>query len=205
VVRLGIELIGNAAEAGISLVRRNGTVETSAASSDLVVEIDRLQYQHGEGPCLSAIRHAEYVYSPDIAEDERWPAWGREVAERTRIRSMFCFRIFVTGDTLGALNFYAPERDGFDDDDRDHGLALAAHAAIAMTAAFEIEHLKRGMDSRNLIGQAQGILMERYGITAEQAFSVLVRASTTRNIKLRDTAADLVDTRDLPRLDGSRT
>ncbi len=110
---------------------------------------------------------------------------------------MLCFRLF-NDHTLGALNLYSTRLDAFDEDDLAEGLALAAHAAVAMTAAQEAEHLRTAMDTRTVIGQAAGILMERFDLTEDHAFAVLVRVSSTTNTKLRQVAADLVRTRKMP-------
>ena len=186
-VGLGLQLVRNAQEAGISLIR-----------GEVVDRIDALQYQHRQGPCLDAIRHREVVSSPDVGADERWPVWGPAAAAATGVRSMLCFRLFTHGDRYGAINFYSRATDAFDDADQEHGLALAAHLAVAIAAALEIDHLKAGLDSRTVIGQAQGILMERFDIDAHRAFGVLVRYSSTSNRKLRDIAHELVDKRRLP-------
>ena len=192
------ELVPNAQEAGFSMLHRAGSVETAAATSDVVVRIDKLQYEHREGPCLDAIWDSEIVQSTDVASDDRWPNWGPRVADETGVRSMLCFRLFTHGDRLGALNLHSRQSDAFDDADVEHGLAMAAHSAIAVSAAMQIEHLKIGMDTRTVIGQAEGILMERFAIDADRAFAVLTRISSHSNRKLREVAADIAETRQLP-------
>lgn len=195
-IRLGLQLVTNAQEAGISLIQQH-RVETPARSSEVVDRIDQLQYEHQQGPCLDAIREHEVVCSPDVRSDERWPLWGPAASEETGVRSMLCFRLFTHGDKYGAINFYSQEVDAFDDGDQEHGLAIAAHMAVAIAAAQEIDHLKVGLHTRTVIGQAQGILMERFGIDAARAFGVLVRYSSTSNRKLREVAQDVVDRRRL--------
>ena len=197
-VRLALELVPSAQEAGISLVHSGGEIDTPAATSGVVDRIDQLQYENDEGPCLSAIRTAETVQSSDVRHDERWPSWGPAAAEETGVRSMLCFRLFTHDDKYGALNLYSRQSGAFEAVDVEHGLALAAHSAIAIAAAQEIDQLKVAMDTRSLIGQAQGILMERYDLDSERAFSVLVRSSSLTNRKLRDIALELVRTRALP-------
>ena len=196
-VTLAVRLVDHCEDSGISLVHPNSRIDTPAATSDVVVRIDELQYQHDEGPCLTAIRESEVVYSPDLSSESRWPAWAREVVAETGVRSMLCFRLF-NDHTLGALNLYSTGLNAFDEDDRAEGLALAAHAAVAMTAAQEADHLRTAMDTRTVIGQAAGILMERFDLTEDHAFAVLVRVSSTTNTKLRQVAADLVRTRKMP-------
>lgn len=198
-VRLGVEIVSGAHEAAISLLYTGPLrIDTPAATSDAVRRVDELQYEHDEGPCLDAIREHHVVKSPDVRSDARWPRWGPAAAEETGIRSMLCFRLFTHRDKLGALNLYSREVDGFDDDDREHGLAIAAHTSIAVAAAQEIEDLKAAIDTRTVIGQATGILMGRFDLDAPRAFAVLTRLSSHSNRKLRDIAHDIVATRLLP-------
>lgn len=200
-VGLGLQLVPGAEEAGISLVRRK-EIDSPATTSQLVNRIDQLQYEHDEGPCLDAIRESEVVASCDVSQDARWPSWGPAASEETGLRSMLCFRLFTHDDTYGALNFYSRQADAFDDVAQENGLALAAHAAIAVAAVQEIDHLKVGMDGRTVVGQAQGILMERFDIDSDRAFTVLTRVSSHSNRKLREIAAEIVSTRRLPGVAG---
>ena len=199
-VKLAVGLVEHCEEAGISLVRPDKSIDTPAATSDSARKVDELQYQFGEGPCLDAIHQYEVVSCPDLANETRWNDWGARTARETGVRSMLCFRLFTNQDTVGALNLYATIPDAFDTDDRDQGLALAAHAAIAVAGAQNVDHLRVAMDRRNLIGQAQGILMERYELDSEQAFAVLVRASSNANVKLREIATQLVQNRRISRV-----
>jgi transcriptional regulator with GAF, ATPase, and Fis domain len=134
------------------------------------------------------------VHSPDLAHDKRWPAWGPRVVRETAAESILCFRLFTHRDTLGALNLYSRRRDAYDQDAQDEGRAIAAHVAIAVAACQEVQQLARGMHSHTIIGQATGILMERFDLDAARAFSVLVRLSQDNNVKLREVAAETVAT-----------
>ncbi len=107
-------------------------------------------------------------------------------------RSTSCFQLYVEGDNLGALNLYSSQPDAFDDESEHVGLLFASHAAIAYAAAQEQSGLQQAVATRQLIGQAQGILMERHKITGDQAFALLVRHSQQDNIKLRELAERLV-------------
>ena len=111
---------------------------------------------------------------------------------------MLCFQLYVEGDDLGALNLYSRVADAFDDESEHVGLLFAAHAAIAFEAVRERDGLSRSVLTRQLIGQAQGILMERHKVTQDQAFGLLVAASQRSNTKLRDVADALVATGALP-------
>ncbi|MCW2770859.1 MAG: hypothetical protein JWR27_2292 [Aeromicrobium sp.] len=102
---------------------------------------------------------------------------------------MLCVQLFVTKDTLGALNLYSTQVEAFDSDDEAAALALAAHVAVALTAAKEFESLVSAIASRTVIGQAEGMLMERY---KHQAFAVLARESQASNRRLRTIAEEIV-------------
>lgn len=195
-LEVALELIEGARHAGVSLVRR-GTITSPAVTDDVVRRIDALQAAHGEGPGIAAVTGQEVVHSADLAHDARWPRWGPEVAAQTGVHSMLSFPLFTGADTVGALNVYSPLPSAFTTDDREHGFALAAHLALAYVAANEIETLEVALDTRTLIGQATGILMERYDLDGEQAFGVLRRISQESNTKLRLVAQDLVRTRTL--------
>ena len=191
------ELVTSCDYAGISLMRR-GRIESPAYTDEVVLAFDMLQYQHEQGPCVDAIFAEEVVHSPDLEHDERWPVWAPVAVRKTGIRSMMCFRLFTQRDTVGALNLYSRTVGIFDADDRDHGSALAAHAALAMVASQTIETLHLALDSRTVTAQATGILMERFDIDADRAFAVLRRVSQDSNRKLRDVAQELVITRITP-------
>jgi GAF domain-containing protein len=197
-VHLGVQLVRGAHEAGITVARRGGRIETPAATAELVVRVEMLQQEHQEGPCLDALRKQEVVRSADIGRDDRWPVWGPRVAGGTPIRSMLCLRLFTHDDVVGGLNLYSYDVDAFDDEDVEDGVTLAAQAAVAIAAAQEIAQLKFAVDGRTVIGQAQGILMERFGIDPTQAFAVLARVSQAGNVKIREVAEQLVLTRTLP-------
>ena len=184
--------------ASVSLVQQHRQVDTAAASDQRAVRADQLQYELGEGPCLDAIRAQDTVQIDDLTTERRYPAWARRVVEQTGIRSSLSLPLFTNADSLGALNLYAPRPQAFDAETRGEGLAFAAQAAVALRCAQTEQHLRAAMATRNLIGQAQGILMERFKLTAEQAFTVLSRVSQQSNVKLRDVAQRLIDTGETP-------
>lgn len=196
-VELAPEVIKGCDQAGVSMVRARKRVDTPAATDDVVRRCDQIQYELNEGPCLDAIWHTETVSSADLGNDDRWPIWGRRVSE-LGMRSALCFQLFTDQDNLGALNLYSTDLDGFGDDDYENGLALAAHVAVALAAAQEVESLNSAVASRTVIGQAEGILMERYDLQAEEAFAVLRRVSQDSNVKVAEIASDLVRTRQTP-------
>ncbi|HUZ19807.1 MAG TPA: GAF and ANTAR domain-containing protein [Acidimicrobiales bacterium] len=195
--------------AGISLL--TGTEITTPVFSDpIALEVDSVQYETGEGPCLDAIWQATTVYAEDLADDQRWPRFGPRAA-RLGMRSLLSFRLFANG-TLGGLNLYARLPRAYGAADRTKALIFAAHAGMALAAAEaredvanaletelkRVDNLRGALASRELIGQAEGILIERERITADQAFGMLRRASQHLNVKLREVAQHIVDTGDVP-------
>jgi GAF domain-containing protein len=194
-VTLAVDVVRGCEYAGVSIVHRRAPIDTPAASDPLVLRGDELQYSLQEGPCLDAIWHQETVHSPDLAADERWPRWGPAVVAELGVASMLSFQLFTNADTLGALNLYSGQIGAFDEDDVTAGLMLAAHAAVALAGSQQVEQLRTAAVTRTIIGQAQGILMERFGLTADRAFAVLRRVSQDRNVKLQQVAVELVRTR----------
>jgi GAF domain-containing protein len=139
------------------------------------------------------------VRSDDLLRDERWPQWGHTIADELGVRSSLSYRLFITDDTIGSMDLYSRSVRAFDDDDWHQGQALAAHVAVAVATAQDTDHLKRAVVNRTVIGQAEGILMERFDLSADRAFEVLRRVSQDRNQKLALVAEELVRTRETPR------
>jgi transcriptional regulator with GAF, ATPase, and Fis domain len=189
---LAVETIDGCDHAGISFLKGR-KVDTPAASDAVPRHVDRIQYEVGEGPCLDAIREHEVFETGDLGREHRWPLFASRAQRETGITSMMCFRLFVEGDTLGALNLYSKAANAFGQESRTVGLVFAAHAAIALSSAIHDEQMEEALQSRDLIGQAKGILMAREGITADQAFDMLRRASQRLNVKLRDVAGSIID------------
>jgi len=196
VLQFALAAIG-CGHAGVMLVHGRKTVETAAATDTLVEKADRLQMECGEGPCLSAIFEQESFLVPDTAIDERWPRWSPRVAD-LGLRSVLTIRLTTKGSTIGALNLFDSEPNRFDADDDAVAHILARHASIALATARHESNLWHAIDARKLIGQAQGMLMERFDLDSDQAFAVLRRYSQDHNIKLREVAQRLIDTRKLP-------
>jgi GAF domain-containing protein len=178
--------------AGISIVTPKGVIETKAATNALVWEFDRLQYALGEGPCVSAMRGTPVVSVPHARHDQRWPKF-LPPALKLGLQSQLAVRLFLDEEgTMGALNLYSISQEEIDPDAEHIAELFASHAAIALHQAREVENLNQALESRKVIGQAIGIVMERYGLDENHAFSFLLRASSTSNIKLRDIATQLV-------------
>jgi GAF domain-containing protein len=193
VVAAAVDIIPGVEAASISLVVARRRVTSEHRTSDLPERVDAIQTETGEGPCLDAAYEHDTVRVPDLRHEQRWPEFARRAAE-AGAGSMLSFQLYVQGDTLGALNLYSTRVDGFDDESEQIGLLFAGHAAVAFAGARKIEHLDRAIASRDLIGQAKGMLMERYRIDADAAFRVLARVSQSTNHSLREVAGELVVT-----------
>jgi GAF domain-containing protein len=197
-VRLAVQLIPDCHFAGISIVQDDRTITTTAATDPLLMAGDELQYALGEGPGLDALWHYDTVISPDLAHDQRWPNWAPRAAAELNIASMLSLQLFTSTTVVGALNLYSTITDAFDDDALDTATALAAHVAVAVAETQHADQLHLKATSRAIIGQAQGILMERYDLDDEQAFRALRRVSQDTNTKLGHVAEELIRTRKTP-------
>jgi transcriptional regulator with GAF, ATPase, and Fis domain len=192
VVDATVELIEPCRAAGISLAKRPGHLETSAFSDDVPRRADELQEETGQGPCMDAIWEHGTVVVEDLREDERWPRWGPRAMEELGVRSMVCYRLFTHEDRVGALNLFAAEPGVFTDDVVAEGLAIAAHAAVAVAAAAKVEGLEHALVNRTIIGQGMGLVMGQYRLSDIQAFNLLRRLSSEQNRKLVAVAEDIV-------------
>jgi GAF domain-containing protein len=197
-VEMLAEMIPACSAAGVTFVLR-GEPQTVAATSELVRRADELQYALDEGPCLEAVRGSHTtVISNDVPADQRWPRWGTRAAEDLGIGSVMSVLLYTEQHSYGALKLYATRTGAFDPEDSAVAEALAAHLAVAIDDAREIENRSRAMVTRTVIGQAEGILMERLKIDADQAFEYLRRVSSQTNEKLVAVATELVRTGRLP-------
>ena len=196
-VALAVDMIPGCTAAGISLVTRKG-VRTAAATDNAVRAGDQLQYDLDEGPCIDAIREHELVLSGDVEVDPRWPRWGPAVASTLGVRSMMCFRLYTSETKHGAINLYSDTREAFSTADEPMLAIFAGVAAAAMTSAETRDQLTSAIATRMVIGQAQGILMERFKLSATNAFAVMSRLSQDTNTKLVVVAQEIVATREVP-------
>ena len=201
-VELLVRNVPGCTSASISLVYGKKRVETPAASDELAAVGDRLQAELAEGPALDTLDQHESVYIPDLATEDRWPTWGPRLTEATGARSVLTFRLFTFSDVIGALRMYSVEEDAFAAEDHGEGLARGARVAIGVLAAQRAEQFETALDTRTVIGQACGMVMERYGLDAAAAFGLLTRISSTENVKLRDVATAVVARRTLPPTQG---
>jgi GAF domain-containing protein len=192
-VELFVQLVDGCDHAGVTRVSREGA-ETVAASSEKARLCDQLQYDLDEGPCLDTVRSHQTVVSNDIATDPRWPRWGPAVAERYGVGSMLSLLLYTHGDAFGAINLYGNRPAAYRSEDLIVAQSLAAHLAVAVAGGREIDQRAIAMVNRTVIGQAEGILMERLKVTADHAFELLRLESVHANIRLIRVAEELTRT-----------
>lgn len=177
---------------GSIFVRRGSDVEVAATTDPTAARVDELQFELGEGPCLTVLLDHEIARVVDTHSDDRWPAWSA-MARGEGVRSSLSVRLATGSSLFACLNMYSHDADGFDEDAVDRAAVYARLASVAMTQAREITGLRSALQNRLIIGAAQGILMERYALSLDRSFEVLRRHSNESNTKLRDVAQDVVD------------
>lgn len=190
----------NCTYAGVALYTRGSRAEIAAVTDPVVTTFYDLQIVTESGPLVTALRERRPVLICDTGTDDRWPELGTKIAE-LGIRSVLDVPL-ATGDgprqTVGVLGLYSSEPEGFSTDDEAIAHILAQHASVAVASARQEETMAQAVDARKLVGQAMGILMERFDVDADRAFAILKRYSQDTNTKLRDVAQHLIDTRRLP-------
>ena len=196
-VAAAIETI-EVAHGGVTLLGgRGGKLVSMGTTGPQVQQADDLQHELVEGPCVETAVTGRIVWSDDLRDDERWPRWGPQVAS-LGFRRILSAELHDRHRRIGALNLYGTEVRDFTADERDLASMLARQAAAAFSRLRTEHDLLEALSTRTLIGQATGIMMERFAIDADRAFEVLRRYSQDYNIKLRDLAQQLVEYRDLP-------
>lgn len=175
----------------ISVRNGGGTFETSAGTDQLAWELDSVQYDLGEGPCVQAIEAEPVVVVQHLRHEQRWPRYV-PAAAALGLRSQVAVRLFTHNTHIAGLNLYSTERDDVAACSAETARLFATHAAIILGHAQAEDQLNHALQSRKVIGQAVGILMERYRIDADRAFQYLVRSSSTSNTKLREVADEVV-------------
>jgi ANTAR domain/GAF domain len=168
-------------------------VRTAAATGRYPALLDEIQQRHKQGPCLSAAWEHHIIRINDLAVEKRWPAYCREAAKATPIRSVITFQLFADNNDMGALNFYAERPRAFDDGAAEVGLILATHTALAWNMVRRDEQFRSALASRDIIGQAKGMIMERFKIDAVHAFALLKRLSQTSNTPVVAVARQLIE------------
>lgn len=187
IVVLALEHLETCNGVSLMLIGRGGRMSSPAFTSMEAFESDRAQYETGEGPSLESIREHRTVLIDDLATEDRWPAYRSRVLG-LGVRSLLGVRLFVLGDTMGALNLYASQPHAFERRSVLLSEVFASHAAVALKAAISEAGKEAALQTRDIIGQAKGVLMAREGLTADDAFARLRDLSQRLNRPLRDIA-----------------
>lgn len=184
---------------GASLTMRStGVPSVPIASDEWAMSLDRLQFVEQEGPCLDCLREGSVMRSPDLGGDSRFPTYGPKASELGAC-SALSLPLAADGRTVGALNLYSRRADAFDAEIVAVGELLAAHAALAISAATAYyssqalaEQMRQALESRAVIEQAKGVLACQQQMTPDTAFDLLVQLSQRSNRKLREVAFSVV-------------
>jgi GAF domain-containing protein len=185
-------------EVTISSIDSKGSMRTLAASDDLAQRLDKVQYDLDEGPCVDGMKKTsnQPLAVPSIQQSDQWPNYVPE-AVANGVRSQLAVRLYLDdAGAIGGLNMYSTTSEDIDPEDLSIAELFAAHVAVALGSAREVETLNQALAMRKTIGMALGLLMHEYTLTEEQAFAFLVRTSSHSNIKLRDIASRLVQRAD---------
>lgn len=189
ITQAAVDLVPDVEYASITVRRSDDGLETVAPTHETLLRIDAEQYGFREGPCYDATTDAVHVISPHLAEDTRFPRFAK-VAVSHGIEAMAGLRLFE-GPATGALNLYSTRRGSFKD--LDSIAELFTHqAGLALAYARQVTQLKEAVATRQLIGQAVGITMERFGLDDARAFGFMTRLSQDSNTKLRVVAERLI-------------
>jgi len=189
-------------EASVTLLTGD-RASTAVFTGELARDLDESQYGKGYGPCLEAASEGQVVEIEDTRTDDRWPAYQRSAVEHGCLSSL-SLPLPLHEGVSGGLNVYAREVDAFDEASREFAQRFTTYAAVVAgnllvyeSALDRARNLEAAIESRSVIDQAKGILMERFKLSPDQAFQALARVSMETNTKVRDVAARFVDTGDL--------
>ncbi|OBJ02483.1 response regulator receiver protein [Mycobacterium sp. 1245499.0] len=189
----GVDHVTGSQYAGITLAEENKSVSSVVATHRYPMVLDAIQNSAGEGPCLAAAWEHHIMHIADLNAEQRWLRYRRLALERTPIRSILSYELFIDGTSMAALNFYAERPQAFSEDAVEVGAVFATHIALAWSMMRRQDQFRSALASRDIIGQAKGVVMERFNLDAVEAFELLTRVSQKSNIRLIDIAAALID------------
>jgi hypothetical protein len=189
--------VPGAEHAAVSLLRRGASIETSASTSAVAATCDRAQQELRDGPALYINGVHETIRIDDLSAELRWPAFAARALD-VGVRSMLVCELPAIRGAVGVLSLYSSRRRAFSPAGELVAPVFASRAAIAIAHADQVHNLRRAIGSRQVIGQAVGILMERHRLSADDAFERLVMVSQSAHVKLRDVAARVTETGEDP-------
>jgi GAF domain-containing protein len=193
VTAAAVELIEGVDYADVMLIEED-QFRSVASTAPLVTELDAVQLRLREGPCLQAATDEEVICCPDLTRDPRWPGFAAAAVD-AGVRSTLSFQLYTHRGGAGALNLLGCAVNLFRREDLVIGAMLATHAANALLAANREHQFKSALASRDLIGQAKGMIMERFDVTAVRAFELMKKLSQDTNTPLRVIAHQIDDKR----------
>ncbi|MDG5483386.1 GAF and ANTAR domain-containing protein [Mycolicibacterium gadium] len=195
-------ILGRLTSAAVSLVKgvdyadvmlvQDGSFESVAPTDPLVTELDAVQMQSGDGPCLEAAVDTSIIRCDDVENDPRWPTFTA-AALSFGVRATMSYQLYTNLGGAGALNLFSRRSHAVDSEGEAIGAVLATHAATAIMAVNTRQQFQSALASRDLIGQAKGILMNRFAIDAVRAFELIVKQSQDVNIPVREIAQKIID------------
>ncbi|HEY7046089.1 MAG TPA: GAF and ANTAR domain-containing protein [Jatrophihabitantaceae bacterium] len=196
IVQVATRLVPGAEDAGVA-VFCDGQLRTVAAVGELTLALDALRRAVGEGPSLDVARTGQTLRVPDLATDSRWTVFGARAAQEG-VRSVLACALPLPRRQAGVLSLFSSRPAAFDAAAELVVPVFAARAAIALAHAEKVGQLERALQSRQVIGQAVGILMERHRLSETQAFDTLVKASQESHLKLREVARRVTESGEDP-------
>ncbi|VEG39120.1 Response regulator receiver and ANTAR domain protein [Mycolicibacterium flavescens] len=195
VTATAVRILPNVHHAGISLVEpKSRRVRSVAATGPVPKDLDTLQEELQQGPCVDAVHEHMTVRIKDFQTEDRWVEFIGRALEATPVRSSLSIQLYTHDSEIGALNLYSERARTFTPHLEDLALAVAAHAAIGLATARRDDQFQTALASRDIIGQAKGMIMERFAVDAPAAFNLLVKLSQEKNTPLQLIAVRLVDT-----------
>ncbi|HEX8305572.1 MAG TPA: GAF and ANTAR domain-containing protein [Jatrophihabitans sp.] len=197
ITQCAVDLIPGTEYSALVIPAGPNQVEPRATSGEPTPQIIGLQNEVGEGPCLEAVAHGGPVWVPDLSRETRWPAFTAAAAE-LGVGSMMCTSLVARNRIYGSLSLASAHPHAFDDESQTLATIFAANATIALAGQEWHQNMTTALTSRDVIGQAKGILMERYRLTPDAAFALLVKASQHTHTKLRTVSEELCRTGELP-------
>lgn len=198
-VRTTAQVVQGPAWCGITLVRA-GAPTTAAVSAKLPDGVDEFQDPDGDGPCMTAIRSRDMIYTQDLADDSRWPRW-QEKAAVAGIKSVLAVPLDIDEHVVGVLCVYSADGYAFSPDVQLAVMLIAEHACLLLAAVIDrsrlaslATELTNALASGETVNRAIGIVMAQRACTAEEALDVLHQASGNLHVPLEEVAKRLVTT-----------
>lgn len=189
----GVRHVTGSQYAGITLAEKGKSVSSVVATHRYPMVLDAIQNRYAEGPCLTAAWEHHVMHIADLNAEQRWLRYRRCALEQTPIRSILSFELFADANSMAALNFFADTPHAFGEESLELGTVYATHIALAWSMLRRQDEFRSALASRDIIGQAKGVIMERFSLDAVEAFELLTRLSQQSNTRLVDIAAALID------------